>query len=136
MYTTSCCSGSSAPNVNPSSSLSQLNSSFEIFSRLPVFSVGSTCSSSCFCFHVISTSLFATFSGSSRCSFSTKLSVDSQHIIADSTLSFLVVDLSLTVFNSATFLFVSSCFRFVLTFLHCAFFSLRHRVVSAPTNTA
>ena len=50
MYTISCCSGSSVPNVDPSPSRSQLNSSIEIFSQLPVFSVGSTCSSSCFCF--------------------------------------------------------------------------------------
>ena len=56
MYTTSCCSGSSVPNVDPLPSLSQLNSSIEIFSRLPVFSVGSTCSSSCFCFSVVLTS--------------------------------------------------------------------------------
>ena len=89
MYTTSCCSGSSVPNVDPSPSLSQLNSSIEIFSQLPVFSVGSACSSSCFCSSVVLTCLFAIFSGSSQCSFSAKLSVDSQHIIADSTLSFL-----------------------------------------------
>ena len=39
MYTISCCSGSSIPNVDPSPSLSQLNSSIEIFSRLPVMSL-------------------------------------------------------------------------------------------------
>ena len=122
MYTISCCSGSSVPNVDPPPSFSQLNSSIEIFSQLPVSSVGSTCSSSCFCYSVVSMSLFATFSGSSRSSSSAKLSVDSQHIIADSTLSFLIVDSSLTVFNSATFClfrcvlicpgFLASCFLF------------------------
>ena len=135
MYTICCCSGSSHSNVGPSPSLSQLNSSIEIFSQLPIFSVGSTCSSSCFCFSIVLTGLFVIFSGSSRCSFSTKLSADSQHIIADSILSSLIVDSFLTVFNSAAFLFISVVFRSVLTFLNCAFFSFRNRVGSAPINT-
>ena len=50
MYTNCPDSGSSVSNVDSSSSFSQLNSSIEIFSRLPVTSVGPTCSSSCFFF--------------------------------------------------------------------------------------
>ena len=50
MYTNCCCSCYSVSNVDPLPSLSQLNSSIKIFSWLPVYSVGSTCSSSCFLF--------------------------------------------------------------------------------------
>ena len=48
MYTNCCCSCYSVSNVDLLPSLSQLNSSIKIFSWLPVYSVGSTCSSSCF----------------------------------------------------------------------------------------
>ena len=61
MYTTSCWSGSSVSSVDASASLSQLNSSIEIFSRLLVSSVGLTCSSPCVCFSVFSTGFFVTF---------------------------------------------------------------------------
>ena len=62
MYTISCCLGSSISGVDPLPILSQLKSLIKIFSQLPVFSVGSTCSSSCFCFSVFG--FFATFSDS------------------------------------------------------------------------
>ena len=64
MYTNSCCSVSCVSSVDPLSSLSQLNSSIEIFSRLPVFRVGLTCSSSCFDFSVFLTGFSSLFSHS------------------------------------------------------------------------
>ena len=58
MYTISSCSGSSVSNVDPLSSFSQLNSLIEFFSQAPVFSVGSTWSSSCFGFSIFSMGFF------------------------------------------------------------------------------
>ena len=52
MYTNSCCYVSCVSSVHPSSSVSQVNSSIEIFSQLPVFRVGLTCSSLSFGFCV------------------------------------------------------------------------------------
>ena len=110
MYTTCCCLGYSVSNVDLSSSLSQLNSLIEFFSRLPVFSVGWTCSSSCFSFSVFLMGFFASFSGSLSGSYSVKLFEDSQHIIAASTFMFLFVELLFLIINSISILSVVSCF--------------------------
>ena len=110
MYTICCWSPSSISNVDPSASLSQLNSSIEIFSQLPVSNVGLTCSSPCFYFSIFLTGFFVTFSGSLWGSSSDKLLVGSQRIIADSTFSFLDIDSLFMVFNSTSILFMPSCF--------------------------
>ena len=54
MHTICGCSVSCVSSVDPSSSVSQLNSSIEFFSQLPIFRVGSTCSSSSFGFCIFS----------------------------------------------------------------------------------
>ena len=62
--------------------------------------------------------------------------VDSQHIIAASTYSFLVMELLFMVLNSSSIFVRCVVFRFVLTFLLCAFFSLDICLVFILTNTA
>ena len=110
MCTNWCCSDSCVSNVDPSSSLSKLNSSFEICSQLPIFSVGPTCSFSGFCFSVSSMGFFSSFSCYLAKLFFREVIHDFQHIIVVSTSLFLVVDLLFLVLNFSSILSVTSDF--------------------------
>ena len=104
-----------------SSSVSQLNSSMEIFSQLPVFRVGSTWTSSYFGFCIFSMGFSSLFSDSMVGSFPGESFKLSQHIIAVSCSSLSAAGHLFQAYFYSPFLrlFWFSC---SLTFLICAFF--------------
>ena len=135
MYTICSCLGSLVSNVDPWSSLSQLNSWIEYFCWVPVFNVGSTCSSPCFGFSVFSTDFFATFSCFLGGSSSVKL------LWTPNTSSwirpFRFLSWNFSLWSLIPLLFcplhhVSIC----PDFLACAFFSLNRPIVFTLTDTA
>ena len=134
MYTNSCCSVSCVYNVDPSSSLSQLNSLIKIFSWLPVFRVGSICSSSCFDFSLFNGFLFFVLQ-SLVMLFIRKViySFPTHH----HSLKLFVFGHELTLYEPISVFHSVNCvsFRFVLTFLLCSFFSLAMFIILSLTYT-
>ena len=135
MYTIPCYSGSSISNVDPLSSLSQLNSSIEIFSQLLVSGVGPTCSSPCFCFSASATvSSLPSLVPREALLLKIACGLPTHHCI----FSFFLFGcrFALLCLGFDCHFVRSVVFRFVLTFLLCAFFSLRKHIVITLTNTA
>ena len=134
MYTNSCCSVSCVSSVDLLSSLSQLNSSIEIFSWLPVFRVGLTCSSSCLIFASFQwVSLLYSLIPCEALSSESHCFPTHHH-----SFNLFIFGRRLALFGPISIFHSIDCigFHFVLTFLLCTFFSLVSFTIFSLTCTA